>query len=331
MKILVTGADGFLGSNLVRELLDRGYEVRALIQQGRKNTNLNGLKIEVNQGDILYIEEVMKAADGCRAIIHSAAITNTWPARSGLLRQVNIQGTCNIITTAKIVGVERLIYVGSANSFGFGSKENPGDETRPYSASRYHLDYFNTKYMAQQLVLEEVRKNGLRAVVVNPTFLIGPFDSKPGFGTIILAIYQSRMPGCAVGGRNYIHVRDVAVGIANALDRGRIGESYILGNQNLSYRELFSMIAHVIGVKSPKITYSPFLTKVYGMFGSLFGTITRRSNVISFTLARIACDEHYYTAKKAINALDLPQTPIETAIKEAYVWFKNNDYLDKRI
>ncbi len=330
MKILLTGADGFLGSNLVRELLERGHKVRALVEPGRESASLKGLDVEICQADILDLRKVKDAVNGCGSIIHTAAVTATWPSRSKIVKKVNIQGTRNIIDAAKERGVRRLVYVGSANSFGFGPKEDPGDEKRPYSASRYGLDYFNSKHHAQSMVLEEVRDNGLKAVIVNPTFMVGPYDAKPGFGVIILAIYMGRMPGCAAGGRNYIHVRDVAVGIANAYEKGRIGECYILGNRNLSYRELFDMIANEIGAKVPKFNYPGMLIKIYGMSASVFGTIMKKKNALSFTLARIACDEHYYTAQKAVKELGLPQTPIETAIKDAFLWFKQNGYLEKK-
>ncbi len=330
MKILLTGADGFLGNNLVRELILRGYEVRALIQPGRNSSTLEELNIELFNGDILNSSDVLKATKGCNAIIHTAADTTTWPSRTGLIRKVNVEGTGNIIAAALNRGIEKYVHVGSANSFGFGSKDNPGDETMPYRASKYRLEYFDSKHEAHKLVMNEISGNGLRAVVVNPTFMIGPFDSKPGFGTVILAIYNGRMPGCAVGGRNYIHVSDVAVGTINALERGRIGECYLLGNQNLSYREIFNMIAEVVGVKPPKVTFPPFVTKLYGILGSLYGTITQKSSIVSFALARIACDEHYYTAQKAVRELELPQTPIETAIEDAFIWFKQNGYLEMK-
>ena len=330
MKILLTGADGFLGSNLVRELLERGYKVRALIEPGRESTSLNGLDVDIRKADILDPVKIKDAVNGCSSIIHTAAVTATWPSRSEIVKKVNIQGTRNIIDAAKETGVTRLVYVGSANSFGFGPKEDPGDETRPYGASKYGLDYFNSKHHAQTMVLEEIRNHGLKAVIVNPTFMVGPYDAKPGFGVIILAIYMGRMPGCAAGGRNYIHVRDVAVGIANAYEKGRIGECYILGNRNLSYRELFDMIANETDAKPPIFNYPGLLVKIYGMMGSVFGTIMKKKNVVSFTLARIACDEHYYTAEKAVKELDLPQTPIETAIKDAFLWFKQNGYLERK-
>lgn len=163
--------------------------------------------------------------------------------------------------------------------------------------------------------------------MVNPTFMIGPYDSKPGFGAIIIAICKERMPGCAVGGRNYIYVNDVAFGIANALEKSRIGETYIMGNQNLSYREIFDKIAHVVGVTSPKYKFPPFLIKALGLVSSIFSKITGKPPLFTPAVARIACDEHYYTAEKAIDELNLPQTSIEEAIREAYIWFKDNGYL----
>ena len=187
MKILLTGADGFLGSNLVRELLERGYKVRALVEPGRDSKSLNGLDVEICQVDILDPRKVKEAVNSCSSIIHTAAVTATWPSRSEIVKKVNIQGTRNIIDAAKERGVRRLVYVGSANSFGFGPKESPGDETRTYSASRYGLDYFNSKHQAQTMVLEEVRDNGLKAVIVNPTFMVGTYDATPGFGVIILS------------------------------------------------------------------------------------------------------------------------------------------------
>jgi dihydroflavonol-4-reductase len=331
MKLLVTGADGFLGSNLVRVLLERGHEVRAFVLPRRPAFLLEGLEVELVRGDILDRDAVLAAARGCSAVIHTAAITRTSPAKSDHLRSVNIQGTRHVIDAVQSNVVERLIHVGTANTFGFGSKEDPGDETRPYWASKYGLDYFNSKYEAHCLVMNEVEKNGLEALIVNPTFMVGPHDAEPGFGVIILAIYHGRMPGCAVGGRNYIHVRDVAVGIANALERGRTGESYILGNQNLSYKEIFNLIASVIGVSPPRLTYPPFLTKLYGMLSTFKGMITGKPPPMNMALARIACDEHYYTSEKAIRELGIPQTPIERAVEDAFLWFEENGYLDRKL
>ena len=327
MKILVTGADGLLGSNLVRELLSRGHQIRAFVQPGRQQITLEGLKLEKFAGNLLHEEEVIQSAEGCDAIIHCAASTAVWPIRSELINTVNINGTKNIIQAVHKNKTQRLIYVGTANSFGFGSKEQPGVEGNPYKSATYGLDYMDSKYHAMLMVLAEVRKNSLPAVVVNPTFMFGPYDSTPSSGAMIVALYKGKVPGYTKGGRNYLCAKDAAVAIANALTDGRIGECYILGNENLSYKEIFTKIASTIGVTAPSLAIPSAFAKLYGHMGSLMGKITGKAPAVSYPLSRIACDEHYYSPAKARKELGLPQTPVETGIKESFEWLKSNGYL----
>ena len=330
MKVLVTGPDGLLGSNLVRVLIDKGYETRVLVQHGKNGNSLNGLDVEVIRGDILDYNSLVSAVDGCSVVLHAAANTSTNPPRSSTVRNINIEGTKNILRAVRKRGIERFVHVGTTNSFGFGSKDNPGDETFPYTAGKYKLDYFNSKYEAQQIVLREVEEHGLPAVIVNPTFLVGPYDSKPGFGAVIIALCYQKLKTVPVGGRNYIHVRDVAVGIVNAITMGRTGQCYILGNQNLSYEEVFNMVCRILDVPPPNFHVGPLVAKLYGFFCQVVAAVTRNPSGLNYAIANIACDEHYYTAQKAVDELALPQTPIETAIEEACVWFKENGYLGER-
>lgn len=327
MKILVTGADGLLGSNLVRELLSRGHEIRAFIQPGRQQVTLEGLTIEKFAGNLLDEEEVIKSAEDCDAVIHCAASTAVWPNRSAIINKVNIDGTKNIIQAVYKNKVQRLIYVGTANSFGFGSKENPGVEGNPYKSATYGLDYMDSKYKAMQLVLEEVKKNSLPALVVNPTFMFGPYDSTPSSGAMIIALYKGKVPGYTKGGRNYLCAKDAAVAIANGLTHGLIGECYILGNENLSYKDIFTKIASTIGVKPPSLAIPSGFAKLYGHIGSFVGKITSKAPAVSYPLSRIASDEHYYSPAKARKVLGLPQTPVETGIRESFEWLKGNGYL----
>lgn len=327
MKILVTGADGLLGSNLVRELLLRGHEIRAFVQPGRQQKTLEGLSIEKFAGNLLNEDEVIKAAEGCDAIIHCAASTAVWPIRSEIINKVNIDGTKNVIQAVYKNKIQRLIYVGTANSFGFGSKEQPGVEGNPYKSAMYGLDYMDSKYKAMQVVLEEVRKNSLPAVIVNPTFMFGPYDSTPSSGAMIVALYKGKVPGYTKGGRNYLCAKDAAVALANALTKGRVGECYILGNENLSYNEIFTKISSTIGVKAPSIAIPAVFAKLYGHIGSLMGKITGKAPAVSYPLARIANDYHYYSPSKARKELELPQTPVETGIRESFEWLKENGYL----
>lgn len=327
MKILVTGADGLLGSNLVRELLSRGHAIRAFVQPGRQQKTLEGLPIEKFAGNLLNPDEVINSAEGCDAIIHCAASTAVWPIRSEIINKVNIDGTKNIIQAVYKNNIQRLIYVGTANSFGFGSKSQPGVEGNPYKSATYGLDYMDSKYKAMQVVLEEVKTNKLPAVIVNPTFMFGPYDSTPSSGAMIVALYKGKVPGYTKGGRNYLCAKDAAVAIANALTKGRVGECYILGNENLSYREIFTKISSTIGVKSPSLAIPSVFAKLYGRIGSIVGNVTGNAPAISYPLARISADEHYYNPAKARTELGLPQTPVETGIRESFEWLKKNGYL----
>ncbi len=326
MKVLVTGADGMLGSNIVRELLERSYRVRAFVLPNSTYRSLEGLDIEKSYGNLLNPTELADACRGCDAIIHTAANTNIWPDRSEIVRKVNIEGTQNVIDVALAQKVKRLVYIGTANSFGFGSKTEPGDETKPYQSAKYGLDYMDSKYEAQVRLLKACKEQGLPAITVNPTFMLGPYDSKPGAGAMILAIYQQKVPGYAVGGRNYIYVKDVAVAVCNGLVQGRVGESYIAGHVNMNYKEAFSTIAQTVGVKAPRIFIPPFVSKCYGFLGSQFAKITGKAPTVTYAMANISCDEHYFNAQKAVDELDMPQTEIKVAIKESFDWLKGNGY-----
>ncbi len=329
MKIFVTGADGLLGSNLVRKLLADKHEVAVFLQPDKSTNTLDGLPIEKHFGDILNIEDLNKSMATCDIAIHMAANTSIWPSRSEIVKKVNIEGTSNVVKAALTQKVKRLIYVGTANSFGFGPKENPGNETIPYRSTIYGLDYMDSKYEAQQLVLKAVKEENLPALILNPTFMLGAYDSKPGSGAMILAIYNKKVPGYSPGGKNYVYVNDVATAIVNAIDKGRIGECYILGNKNMNYKEAFTLMANTVGVKPPKIKLPAFLAKTYGALSTAIAKTFGTTPTVSYNMAKIACDGHYFSVEKAVKELGLPQTSIEFAVKEAYDWFIENGYIKK--
>ena len=326
--ILVTGANGFLGRNLIDELHGRRYRIRAFVGPGNREYDMDGKVSEILQGDILDSAAVQQAAQGCDAVIHTAAVTTIWPRRNAIQRKINIDGTANVLEAARKAKSKRMIYVGSATSFGFGSKEDPGDETREYALGCYGLDYFDSKYEAQKSVLQAAGSGDVPAVVVNPTYMFGPYDSKPGSGTLILGIYHQKIPGGGTGGRNYASVKDVAVGIVNALEKGNVGECYILGNENLSYSELFAKISTVTDKPAAKRTFPAWLGKAVGLAGSIYGRVFHVMPALTDVLVRLALSEHYYTARRAVQALEMPQTPIETAIDQALGWFRDKGYLD---
>ncbi|MDT8402142.1 MAG: NAD-dependent epimerase/dehydratase family protein [Bacteroidales bacterium] len=327
MKIFITGADGILGNNLVRILLDSGYEVKAFIETGKEASFLGGLAIERSGGSILNYEELKNAMEGCDIVIHAAAKTDTRPPRHESYRKINVEGTKNIIAAVKELGIKRLIHIGTANSFGPGDEKDPGDESRPYTAGKYGLDYICSKKAAQDEVLRAVREEGLDAVIVNPTFMIGPYDSKPSSGTMILAVNQGKIPGYPSGGRNFVYVRDVANAIASAIEKGRKGECYILGNENLGYKEAFEKMAGALGVKAPGMKMPRWLTLAYGGLLSASSKVFRFTPPVNYPMALISTEKHFYSSEKARRELGLQQTPVSEALKEAVKWFRDNKYI----
>lgn len=326
MIIFITGGDGLLGSNLVRELLKRDHEIRVLVQPGRYSKTLEGLDIKLYEGDILEYDSLKKAAEGVDAIFHIAANTSIWPYRNPNVRSINVKGTSNVLKLAEELKVSRFIHVGTANSFSWGNESNPGIENTPYKGKKYGLDYMDSKWEAHQLVMKYVKK-GVPAIIVNPTFMLGPFDSAPSSGSMIRAIYRREVPGFAPGGRNFINVKDAAIGLANALKKGRVGESYILGNGNMSYNQAFTLIADTLGVKRPKYSLPKFLVLAYGIWGDCIAFLFGKKPNVSFQMARISCDKHYYSSLKAVKELNLPQTPIREGIHECYQWMKSNQII----
>jgi len=331
--VLVTGANGFLGRHLVAELLQRHYQVRALVRPeslaaASPLPSLRSLPIECYAGDLCQPGTLERAAAGCEAIIHAGALAQVNPARNPAVWQVNYEGTKALLHLAQQERVKRFVYVGTANVFGFGSLQHPGDETQPYTGRRYGLDYMDSKRAATDLVLQAVADWQLPAVLVHPTFMLGPSDSKPTSNALLLALYRGELPGYPAGGKNYVHVRDVAAATVNALTQGRIGESYILGNENLSYRAAFARIAAAMRVAPPRWGLPPVVARFYGAICDLKAHLTRRPGSLNAAMVAVANDGHYFTCQKARAELGLAQTPLEVAVAEAFTWFQAHGYVE---
>ncbi|OWP63154.1 dihydroflavonol 4-reductase [Hymenobacter amundsenii] len=324
---LVTGANGFLGRHLVAELHRRGHAVRALVRPGTPPPFPAAWNVEYREGDLTQPATLAGAADGCGGMIHAAALASVNPARDPALWAANLGGTETVLALARQAGVKRLVYVGTANVFGFGTQENPGDETRPYAGARYGLDYMDSKRAATDLVLAAVAREQLPAVLVHPTFMLGPDDVKPTSGALLLEIYRGNVPGYPPGGKNYVHVRDVATATVNALSQGRVGESYILGNENLSYREAFQLIAGLLGVAPPRWPIPAGAAQLYGAISSWQARLTGRPGRLNAAMTAVANDGHYFRPDKARQELGLPQTPVAQAVTEAFAWFKAQRYV----
>ena len=329
VKVLVTGPDGLLGSNLIRELLNRGYSVTAMMENDKKSLTIENLPIQRIVANLLNTQDIINATVGVDIVIHCAASTSMFPARSEIINKVNIGGTQNIVDACKKNKVKRLIYVGTANSFGSGNLHNLGTEKNLYSSEHYGLDYMDSKYKAQLIVLENAKNGSLNAIVVNPTFMIGPFDSRPSSGEMVLSVYKRKIPGYTLGGKNFIAVKDVAVAITNAITNARNGECYILGNENLTYKQAFEKIAKTIGVNPPRLKFPTKAVLAFGKINSFLATTFKYTTKMPYELTLLSSEIHYYSSAKARDELGLPQIPIEVAIKDCFEWFLENGYLKK--
>jgi len=327
MRILVTGADGMLGSNLVRLLLERKHEVSVLIHPSSSAASLDGLNITKHSGDILKPESLIPAVAGCDAVVHAAASTSIWPARSEIVRKINIEGTANMINTVLKCNTGLMIYIGSGisvntNGTSTGKYSFPGEE--------YGLDYIDSKYVAFNMVRDAVKDRGKPALAILPTFMIGPSDSMPGSGKIILKLAEGWIKFYTNGGKNFIYVKDVAEAIANSLEMGRIGEYYVAGNENLTYREFFRKVARIVSQPEAKIYIPDWLFKLIGLLGSFSGEILKREPLVTYPVARLSCIKQYAASEKTVKELKMPQTDINIAIRECYEWFIKNGYINKK-
>ena len=329
MKVLVTGPDGLLGSNVVRELLAQNYEVLVMSEDGKDSPTIDDLPIQKIAGNLLKPTEIDQAINGATYVIHCAASTKMFPPKSELVNKINIDGTQAIINACLKHNVKRLVYIGTANSFESGTKEAPGDELNGYMGAKYGVDYMDSKYKAQCLIQRACKEDGLNAVVINPTYMIGPYDSTPSSGTMVLKIQAEKVPGYTLGGKNFVAVKDVAKAVVNALTMGRSGECYIAGNENLTYHEAFQKIANTLGVKAPKTKMTTPMVRLFGTVNSKLATLFKFEPKITKELAILASEEHYYSNKKARTELQMPQTDIEEAILDCFTWFQENGYVKK--
>lgn len=328
-KVLITGGAGLLGSNIIRELLNRNYEVTALVEKGPTTFTIDQLPIQIIEGDILKPESYEEAMAGCDFVVHAAASTAVWPTRSEFTRKINITGTQNICNSVQKLGIKKMIHVGTANTFGYGSRANPGNEEKTFNSASYGLDYIDSKYEVHHWILRKGKEEGLPVTIVNPTFMIGPYDSKPSSGEMVRNFYLGKIPGYTPGGRNFIYVKDAAIGVVNALEKGKIGESYILGHQNMNYKEFFALMGEVLHRKPPRLSLPKWVFLGVSKINVAIAKIGGFAPKTFPTLVHIAYDEQFFSPAKAIREIDLPQTPIKQAVKECFDWLNENNYLSK--
>lgn len=325
-KILITGATGLLGANLTRELYRLGHDVRVLVRPTANLRTVADIPVEIFHGDVCDPGSVRLAVTGCDYVVHAASITEQWGVPFEDYERVNFTGTRHVADACREQGVGRLIYVSTANTLGHGTRREPGNELSGFALFSAGSDYINSKYLAQQYVLEQVEKHGLDAVVVNPTFIIGPYDARPSSGKLILHSVRARWVWYPPGGKNFVHVADVCRGIALAMEHGKPGDCYLLAGENRSYREFFRIVNHAVRRKRFLLPIPAWVLKAGGMAGSLAGKLTGRRPKLNYTTARLLCLGNYYSGRKSERELGMRYVSTETAVADACAWLQENDY-----
>jgi dihydroflavonol-4-reductase len=327
MRAFVTGGTGFIGSSVVRALLDRNVGVRALCRPSSARTNLDGLDIEVVEGDLRDPESLRRGMAGCELVFHVAAFYSFWVRPRRLIYEVNVEGTRNVLRAARESGVDRVVYTSSVAALGLRDDGRPADETTPTSLEEIIGDYKRSKYLAEQVALEYAKE--LPVVIVNPSFPVGPRDVKPTpTGQTILDFLNRKMPAYVETGMNVVDVEDVALGHWLAADKGAIGERYILGGTNVTMKELLERLAAITGLPAPRVRL-PYglvlaLSYVNAGFCRLFPTVTPRMTPETI---RMSGHYMYFDPSKAIEELGFPQTPATDALAKAVDWFRENGYV----
>lgn len=330
MAVLVTGGTGFVGSRLVRKLLDRGEEVRCLARKSSVLRNLDGLKVQVVQGDLQDAASLSTAVRGCQTVFHVAADYRLWSRDPQELYRSNVDGTRNLLQAAGDAGCERIVYCSSVGALGIPKDGTSGTETTPVTLEDMVGHYKRSKFLAEQEALQAAAR-GIPVVIVNPSTPVGPNDIKPTeTGRIITRFLNNEMPGYVDTGLNLVDVDDVAEGHLLAAERGRIGEKYILGNRNMTLQEILETLAMLTGKPAPraKIPYG-FALGVAMVNQFFMGSLLRREPGIPVEGVKMARKRMFFDAGKAVRELGLPQTPVEDALERAVRWFSDNGYTRK--
>ncbi len=325
---LVTGASGFLGSAVAKCLVEAGYDVRALVRPASPRLNLAALKLEIVEGDLRVPASIERAMQGVRFLFHVAADYRLWARNPDDIVRTNVEGTRTVMTAARRAGVERIVYTSSVATLAARPDGRPSDETFPLAAKSAVGAYKYSKVVAERLVETMTAEQNLPAVIVNPSTPIGPGDVRPTpTGRIIVEAASGRMPGFVDTGLNLVHVDDVAAGHLAALHRGRSGERYILGGQDVLLGDMLADIARLVGRAPPKLRLPRVLIFPIAYGAEAVARFTGREPFVTTTGLKLAKDRMFFTSAKAERELGYRARPYGEAIADAIAWFRQHGYL----
>jgi dihydroflavonol-4-reductase len=326
---LVTGGTGFVGSHVVRALLARGRSVRCLVRPQSRRDNLEGLPVEIVTGDLTDATSLASALSGVDTLYHVAADYRLWAWDPRELYRANVGGTENILSAAAAAGVSKVVYTSSVAALGLNDDGSAGDETTPVLRARIIGHYKKSKYDAER-VAEVWAKRGLPVVIVNPSTPIGERDIKPTpTGQLIVDFLNGRLPAYVDTGLNLVDVRDVAAGHLAAAERGRIGERYILGNRNMTLKEILDVIAGITGHTAPRMRLPHWVPLSAAAVAEGVARVTGKPPRVSLESVRMSTHLMFFDAGKAVRELGLPQTPVEEPLARAVAWFRDKGYVGR--
>jgi dihydroflavonol-4-reductase len=329
LTTLVTGASGFVGSAVARALLGRGEAVRALIRSTSNRGNLADLPVDMVAGDLEQPSTLRAAVGGCRALYHVAGDYRLWAPRPGSMYRVNVEGTRALLRAAAEAGVERIVYTSSVATLGLDPAGGLADETTPSGIGDMIGHYKRSKFLAEQAVRELIEREAVPAVIVNPSAPIGPRDARPTpTGRIVVEAARGRIPAYVETGLNVAHVDDVAAGHLLAYEHGAVGERYILGGQNLTFGEMLTLIARLVGRRPPAIRLSTRLILPFAYLSEMAARIMGgREPLLTVDGLRMARKRMYFSSAKAERDLGYRSRPATEALRDALDWYRSNGYL----
>ncbi len=328
MKAFVTGATGFLGSHIARVLADQGADLRLLVRPTSNLKNLEGLKADTATGDLRDPASLEKAIKGCETVFHVAADYRLWVRDPDEMYRSNVEGTRAILDAARKNGVRRVVYTSSVATVGFTSNGFPADEDSPVSLADMIGPYKRSKFMAEQVAMEAGR-SGMHVVTVNPTTPVGEQDVKPTpTGRIVVDFLKRKFPAYVDTGLNLVDVRECARGHVSALERGKSGERYILGGENLTLKQLLDKLGRITGLPSPKVKLPYVFAFAAGVVDeAITGRLLQREPRATVDTVRMGRKKMFASSDKAERELGWKIVPVEDALRRAVDWFRANGYV----
>lgn len=327
MKALVTGASGFIGSHIALALNEKGYQVRCMTRNKRDPLHLSDKGIEIVEGDLLNEESLKNALKDQDYLFHAAAYYSFWVPNPKQMYDINVEGTRKIFELAGENNIKKIIYTSTVGTIGLPGDGTPGNENTPYHPHHLKGHYKISKYQAEQVALDMSGK-GIPIVIVNPSAPMGPGDIKPTpTGQIIVDFLNRKMPAYTDTGLNVVDVRDVAIGHVLAAHHGMVGQKYILGNQNMSLKEILDLLSEITGLSSPSIKIPNFVLPPIATISSFFGKLLNFEPRVTPDAVKMAQRYMYFDPTKAIQELGMTQRPVRDTLTDAVKWFRENNYI----